>query len=265
MFATFLSSPARDRSTALRSHLAPVKTAVFILAAFFSLAVSDRASAEQIRIVTDSFPPFSLDGPKQGFVVEATLEAVKRAGFTPKLEFMPWRRAQTVAQEEKDVVIIPFSRSPDREPLYNWIVKITDSPYGFITMKQPAINSFDAAKALAKIGVGAGTNYEELLVKGTSKAQADPAKPEQNVEKIRRGRIDAWFDGFYYASYFYNKAYPGERLVFGTPVGASEAYIAAGKQFPQAHADKIRAAVESLIADGTLDATKKTYLDQQRW
>jgi polar amino acid transport system substrate-binding protein len=219
------------------------------------------AHAETIRFVTAEFPPLTRantpDAP--GLIVEQVQEAAKRAGVELRTEFLPWKRAQDEALSNNDVIIAPFAKTPEREPKYQWISLIFKSPYGFISLKPPAVDSFADALKLDSVGVSAGTNYEEMLRQNGFGGKIQPSNTENNARKIVAGRIDAWYDGFIYAADVYKKIGESTPLLYGKPIGFADNYIASSPQFPKPLADKLNAAITSMREDGTFAKLQAKY------
>ncbi len=97
------------------------------------LAATVSARADELRLVTAELPPFCFHRPPptvseigepRGLVYEVVREMARRIGHSGTVEFMGWTHAQEVALIEPNVGILALTRSPEREPFYNWMVNI---------------------------------------------------------------------------------------------------------------------------------------------
>ncbi len=75
------------------------------------------------RLVTSDLPPFANENQrdKPGFAVEITQAIAAKLGQQVKAEYYPWARAYALSQAEPRVVIIPLTRTPDRQAHFQWL------------------------------------------------------------------------------------------------------------------------------------------------
>ncbi|MFO1113995.1 MAG: hypothetical protein U1E35_09130, partial [Rhodospirillales bacterium] len=97
------------------------------------LLMSPSARAGELRLVAAELPPFSYHvppptvseiGEPRGIVYQLVREMAQRIGHSGTIEFMGWSRAQELALIEPNIGILALTRSPEREPFYNWMVEI---------------------------------------------------------------------------------------------------------------------------------------------
>lgn len=129
------------------------------------------------RLLTLQFPPYSIEsGPNApGAFGELMLAMAKRNDPSPaQIEFLPWARAQMIAQTDPHAVIFPMDRSPEREDKYRWIAQLHCRPVGFV-----ALSSFggdlDHGEKLTHVRVG-------VLRSSPSLKEIQALKVEQIIE-----------------------------------------------------------------------------------
>ena len=139
---------------------------ILLFAFTFLILFSYRAiAADDLVFFLEDEPIYTSSDPTSpGFFMEVVLEMTTQMGMTPKIEFLPWKRAQLMAIETPNAVIFPLTRTESREKKYNWICKVFDVPVMFINKKIEArINTIEQARKIRAIGVILGTPQEEFL------------------------------------------------------------------------------------------------------
>ena len=118
-----------------------IQTGLLVLFSFSAVAF---AAPQSIKIVTSDFPPLTMlrDGHPSGIVVEVIEEVCRREGLSPEFIFLPWQRAQKQVLESKNILITPFTRTPDREAHYFWIAPILEFQTVLVTVDNPPKNIF---------------------------------------------------------------------------------------------------------------------------
>lgn len=130
----------------------------FYLGVLIILVVGGIANAEEIKIVTEHFPPFQFaEGGKVtgGFSVEIMRELLKETGVKAEIRAYPWARAYRMALKEKNVLIFSITRSEEREPLFKWvgsIIGLGDYLWSLKERDDIVIHSIEDAKRY-RIGV----------------------------------------------------------------------------------------------------------------
>lgn len=111
----------------------------FYLGVLIILVVGGIANAEEIKIVTEHFPPFQFaEGAKvtKGFSVEIMQELLKETGVKAEIKAYPWARAYRMALKEKNVLIFSITRSEERELLFKWVGSIIGSGDSLWSLKE---------------------------------------------------------------------------------------------------------------------------------
>jgi ABC-type amino acid transport substrate-binding protein len=222
-------------------------------AALLSVLAAQKAGAQEaFKAVTANLPPYSikdnLDEP--GFSYELLTEMGRRAELKIDMEFLPWRRALAVAKETPNTLLFTVARMPDREREYSWLVDMIEHDVVFVTTKAP-IDSVEQAKPLSVSAVPGSPQERELKQANIRYIDAleDPIRAAKMLE---RGRIDAWYTFDLRAAYVWKKnGFPAASLVFGKSLRIERMYLAGHKDMSPVIKDRLQAAYDSLVRDGT--------------
>lgn len=222
------------------------------------------ATAETLRIYSVDAPPLTMDRPDQrGFVAEITLEALNRAGYRGEMSFIPWKRGQQEVAEGENLLIIPFARSPAREPHYTWIANIYTVDRSFAAVGK-SIDSYEQARAeLTSIIVGQGTAQEELLKsKGFPPSQLRIIRVGQKETEVLSANGDeAWFNGTPETLWKWKNSGRPEKIVIGKAVDRNDVYLACSLRCSPQIVERLKAAVDGMKADGTAQRMIDAYLN----
>ncbi|UUZ49021.1 hypothetical protein LP420_00210 [Massilia sp. B-10] len=93
--------------------------------------------AQPVELFVMDIPPMSSStAVGHGVVGEIVLEAMRRAGITPKLVYTPKNRAILTVQQygSVDQLILPIARGPEREANFTWISALYKAERGFFTL-----------------------------------------------------------------------------------------------------------------------------------
>jgi polar amino acid transport system substrate-binding protein len=227
------------------------------------LATPARAAdvTADVTIVTAEFPPYAMmrDG-QSGVVLEIVREMALRAGRRTLFDFQPWSRAQKTVQERPDVLIIPLTRTTEREPAYQWIAPVLEDEMVLIAPGAGVpIQDFVSAKAL-RVGVQHDSPGETFLIEQGFTQLAPAVDESTSARKLIIGRIDAWFVRELVATQTARDV--GEdpsRLVRGATWKTPPMYLAGSKAVPAALAERLREALGAMRADGAYDRIVNRY------
>jgi polar amino acid transport system substrate-binding protein len=212
-------------------------------------------------------PPVTIvnDADGSGIVGDVALAAIARAGYKHQILTLPWARAQVLVSRGSNQLIIPLSRTPERESLYTWIASIIPMERAFFSLDKP-VNSFaEARNRYQRIAVGAGTAQLEILRnQGFSEKQINILKlGESPVRMLELGRVDAWFTGVFEGLYEWPSSdisSISSKLQMSPVLYSADLYLACSLSCDADMVEKLRASVHSLRADGTIERVKKSYL-----
>jgi polar amino acid transport system substrate-binding protein len=236
---------------------------LFLLVAGMAMALTSarEAAARTLEIYTLDAPPLVIEkGDNHGIHGDVLLEAVKRAGFDAQLVFLPWRRGQITVANGVDLLIIPFARTPEREPNYTWIANIYTVERTFATLDAP-IDSIEQAKSrntLIMVGQGA-TQGDFLRNNGISNLQSQPVGVSE-IEMLTKGRVTSWFNSTPETLWKWKQSGHKEKLFIGKPITSDEVWVACSKKCSSDITGPIAEAIDAMRQDGSLKKIIDKYL-----
>lgn len=230
---------------------------------FYSLVISlysNTSYAEPIKALTASLPPFSISAEKHGIAHDLVMEISRRSGIKIEIEYVSWKRAQTLTQNTPNTLIFAIGRTETREPLYKWVTELEQAKTVFVTTNNK-INSFEEAQKLDNITVLANTPRERKLEKEGFNNYSALQRVELCARVLNGDRADAWYTIDTRAQYVFKEdGLDMNKLIFGEPTNILPLWLAAHPDFDQDVADKLSTAMESIKADGSIEGISQTYL-----
>lgn len=246
----------------VRTQLLPLLCCALAAA---SSAGASAAAPKTLSVYFPEAPPLSVSGPDgaNGIVGDVAIKAVKLAGYVPKLIPLPWNRAQRTVQKGDDLLIIPLSRTPDREAEYTWIAPVMTMDRAFFSLDKRVASFEQARNTYARVAVGMGSAQEQKLrEEGFSRDQIYPLKIGDNpAQLLLLGRVDAWFNGVPESRYIWPEV-SSKPLLESPPLMTSDLYLACSKHCDPTLVEALRKAVDGLRADGTIARIVSRYVDR---
>lgn len=149
-----------------------------------------------IQIITVIEPPASyLDshGELSGYATEQVQALQKLLQDHSKIHIMPESRALLMASREPNLLLYGFSRTPDREQKYHWIMPLLRKSWVIYVHKDSPlrINRLDELRTLESIGVVRGDVREEWLKAQGFTNLYSSGSHAQNLARLRSGRLTA--------------------------------------------------------------------------
>ncbi|WP_199102333.1 ABC transporter substrate-binding protein [Aquitalea sp. ASV11] len=163
------------------------------LAACLLCCTISLAQASEITVDAGPIPPFSYEeqGRPVGIAVDLLNAAGKLYGLSFNYRFLPWLRAQSEARSSTDRIIIPLTRTPEREEQYNWIAELFQYQFVFISAGGPLPRSLEEARAM-RIAVLRGNPAEKILRDQGFTLLDVGFSEEINARKLAARRVDLW-------------------------------------------------------------------------
>jgi polar amino acid transport system substrate-binding protein len=207
----------------------------------------------------EGLTPFIRDAKADlpGFNVELMNAVAERAGFDLETEYLPWKRAQKVAEDEPGTIVFGLGRNKKREPKYKWVMNLLTAERVFVSLGDP-INSIEDARGLGKIG-SRSLYYTQLENQDfTNISNSDIVN---NLQKLKAGRVDAVYTVSSRAVFVWSQelGFAPLDLVIGSSISPVTIWLAAHKDFDDAKVERLQEALKELVADGTYDAIHKKY------
>jgi polar amino acid transport system substrate-binding protein len=226
--------------------------------------LSAPATARTVDLYVAEAPPLSMlsQGDSHGILGEVALKAASIAGYELHLITLPWLRAQKDVQTGADRLIVPLSRTPERETKYTWIAPIMSMDRAFFSLNERVSSFAEAKKAYRLIAVGMGSAQEQKLRdEGFREDQIYPLKIGENpAQMLLRGRVDAWFNGVPESQYIWRQL-SGRPLKMSPPVMTADLYLACSKSCDPVMIDTLSQAIDGLRRDGTINQLISDYLN----
>jgi polar amino acid transport system substrate-binding protein len=232
---------------------------VLLLAAIIGAS----AHAQPLRLLAAELPPYTYQvpsasvseqpGPGRGVIHELVAEAARRVGHPGRIDYMPWFRAQEIAQTEPNVGILAITRSPEREEKYRWLLHLLNDD--LVLVGSPGVDVSDLSKVRDRpVGV-LQRSGAEALVRGLGFTRVMP-QPEEwmNAKRIKDRAIDAWVAPRAMVVHAVREVRGNlDVLQFGQVIRTSELWLAVSKDLPDAEAKKWEDAWAAMKADGTAE------------
>lgn len=222
-------------------------------------------AGERVKLYMPDAPPLTLpnDLVGNGMAGDVVLTAIARSGRQAQIIVEPWPRAQVSVIDGKNLLIIPLSRTPEREAHYTWIAPIMVLERAFFSLDSPVSSFAEARQRYRRIGIGLGTAQAEILRReGFNENQVVHLKLGENPARLLElGRIDAWFTGVPEALYIWNRsAYRKHALRMSPALTSTDIYLACSKQCDTQLVEALRGTLEELEQDGVSLRLRQAYL-----
>lgn len=225
------------------------------------LGAAPFAGAQELRLLAAELPPYTYQvpsasvsetpGPGRGVIHDLVQEMARRVGHSGRIEYLPWYRAQDIAQTEPNVGLLALTRSPEREDRYRWLVEVMNDD--LVLVGSPGVDVSDLGRVKDRpVGVLQRSGAEALLRSlGFSRLAAQPEE-WMNARLMKDRRIDAWVAPRAMVVHAMREVRGNlDVLQFGQVVRVSRLYLAASKDLPDAQAQRWTEAWAAMQADGT--------------
>ncbi|MGF1528880.1 MAG: substrate-binding periplasmic protein [Candidatus Competibacterales bacterium] len=230
---------------------------------FAPLSHGQAASLDDLTIYTEFFPPFNYaddQGKLEGISVDLLETLLARAGSSLTREDMalvPWARGYREVQDKPNTLLFSMARTPAREELFQWIGPISDIKYSIIALKSSNL-AIQTPEDLQGIRFGAIRDDIGMTLLESNGIPRDTqqlvARNEQNIEKLVRGRIDAWVYDEAVAIWLLRQTqYPLDQFEIVYNLSVTPLYIAAQKETPPQVVETLQQALDDLRQTGEFE------------
>ena len=245
-----------------KTFLPAILTVFFIFFAFNSAFSQDKT----LNFGTVNWQPYFAESLENGGVMtEITTEAFKRTGWDYNLKFMNWNRAMGLAEKGKLDGVQGAYYNDERAKIFMYTDEITSANIVIFQKKGAGIsyNSLEDLKGYT-FGILRGWAYPEDFVKAEYLEKEETDKPEANILKLLKGRVDLIVGDKLVTQDFANEYYPdqADRIeALEPPLEEKPLHVIVTKKLPN-HADIVRdfnKGLKMLKEDGTFDKIMKKH------
>jgi polar amino acid transport system substrate-binding protein len=212
--------------------------------------------------IPDAMPLVASHDPMgHGLMGDVALEALKRAGYRVTIKTEPWLRAQKRVREGHNLMLVPLSRTPEREDKYTWVASVLPLARAFFTFDEP-VQTFEQARTrYQRIGVSIGTAQEEILrANGFQSEQIYSLQlGDHPLKLLELNRIDAWFTTVPEGQYHWARS-SSRPLMKSPEMATTDLYVACSKSCDADLVQAVRSAAEKMRADGSMAHIIDRYL-----
>lgn len=236
---------------------------IFICAAFV-LAGAAAAKAENLRIMTEEYPPFNYteNGKLTGLATEVVKAVARKTGNTADIEVLPWARACSIIRKRDGLILYSMTRTEAREDLFKWVGPIASNKWVLFAKKSSGINlvALDDARKVGTIGTYKDDAAESYLKEQGFTNLDSVIDDAQNVPKLIAGRINLWIIGELQGIHKAKVKGVADQLEKVLDVKDTQLYIAFSRNTPDEVIARWQAALDEMKADGSYQDLAKKYM-----
>ena len=240
------------------------------------LGASLPAMGEELNVLTTTWIPYAheSDGRITGVSTEIVRAILNRAGLESKIQLRSWNRAIMTAKTQKNILIYPLMRIPQREDDFIWVCPIFDAELSLFKLKNNTaitLKDLNDAKSYSTGVIKGAAMHQFLVSKGfdEDKGQLHASySNRKSVELLFRGRIDLLADNPRVVAYEIKQlaqssitdirfSYDAIQQVL--PLTRKKAYLAFGKGSSPEYVQRLYKAWQALDADGSLKKLRSRY------
>lgn len=240
--------------------------ALHLLALLLALPPSTATSQPlaPLRVVTGDLPPFAVDAQpdRPGVLVELVELLLRRCGQPGRVEFFPWARALATASNQPRVAILPLTRTPEREPQFQWLLKLYVQHFVFINrVGQPPVASPEQARQLRLVVLRGSPNLAQLQRNGFNIGQvAQASSVDDMLRMLDRGVVDAIYGGdVINMDKVRSSGRDAAAYQVGLPLESGEVWLAASGGFSDAEQQQLKEAHQALLREGAVERLFRAY------
>ncbi|HVN71343.1 MAG TPA: transporter substrate-binding domain-containing protein [Desulfomonilia bacterium] len=229
--------------------------------AFIFIFMTGTVYAGNLNVATLDWEPYvGRTLTNQGFNTEIVTEAFKRAGYTVKIDFMPFDKAIEEATEGKYDAVYPEYYSKERAQNFVYSYFFSNSLLVLYKRRSSAI-IYKTLKDLSPYKIGVVKEYinPDEFDKATYLKKVEDESDEVNLRKLAKGELDLIVIDKLVAQYLIKTRLPeaeGKLEAIEPPLAIHELFVLFPKKLPNSEklAREFNKAYESMQKDGTVKA-----------
>lgn len=215
------------------------------------LLVAPAAHAQTVKFTTEDYPPYNYrDGDGLGGAgYEQVIEMMKRVDIDYTVELMPWARALALAESEADTCVFTTAHIPERDDRFKWVEPLAIDRNFMVSRAGSGIAPKTEAEAKEFVVGTQRNDYTQALLERNGFPKIDLATDlGLTLKKLLAGRIDLMPMS---EKYFMQLKAEGNPLQAQFVFSRQTFSIACNIGFPADLHQRMQAALDSVIADGT--------------
>jgi len=217
-----------------------MKKLVLLIAILFLSVVHCAAEEKTIVAVADPWPPFvDPSAPKEGLSLEVIRAAYKTQGYTVKMEYMPWARAEDGVKKGKYDILPNTWKNEKRQKYLMYSEPYAVNEIKFIKTKEDPFE-FDGIESLTgkKVGTVRSYGYGDAFAAATNFTKEESNDLITNIKKLTHSskRIDLAIEDEIVARMVIAKANPDllSKIAFTkNSLSSSSLYVTCGLANPR--------------------------------
>ncbi|MBO2927736.1 substrate-binding periplasmic protein [Metapseudomonas otitidis] len=159
------------------------------------LLFAAQLSAEPLRLLTHDLPPYSFideRGKADGLAIRPVQCALEKMGVDFSIQFVPWKRAQSMVQEGIADAFFGASRSAERDAYATLSTTIAPQEWCWFLLTGNASDPrSEEFRAHSKVSSFIGANMQDWLQQNGYHAEVVPATNQQLLQMLLSKRLDA--------------------------------------------------------------------------
>lgn len=227
------------------------KPLLMIATSLFSLTLFSSAHAATVHFTTEEYPPFNYREGKTP--VGATTEQVEKImadiGVDYTIDIMPWARAYNQALIEPMTCVFVAAHNEERDKLFKWVQPLLIDRNVLIKHSGSSVTAGNIADARKYLVGTWREDYTEAILRRNNFPRIDVGSDfKATLKKLMSDRIDLMPISEFY---FDKLKAEGNAVEKVTILSQQPMGIACQKDFPTDLLNRMQAALNALIADGT--------------
>jgi len=227
------------------------KPLLMIATSLFSLSLLTQTHAETVHFTTEEYPPFNYREGKTpvGATTEQVQKVMSDIGIDYTITIMPWARAYSQALTEPMTCVFATAHNEERDPLFKWVQPLLIDRNILIKHSGSEVAATTIAEAKKYLVGTWRDDYTETILRRNDFPRIDVGSDfKAALKKLMSDRIDLMPISEFYFDKLKKEGNAIEKvaLLSQQPMG-----IACQKDFPTDLQNRMQAALNALIADGT--------------
>jgi len=216
-----------------------------------------------VQLLAGELPPFttSREGEFPGALGELVLALSRAVGGPSTLQILPWVRAQRQVQQQGRCLILPMTRTPERELQYRWMVKLYRQRFVLIAKRDSSqpLNDLDAMRSRRVVVMRGSPNALQLhAMHFTQVIEANSV--EDMARMLDKSIVDAIYGGdVINLRVLAGLGLPASKLALGGELEHGDVWLAGSLDFSESDALSWRDAMERLVRDGSYARILRKY------